>query len=201
VRKITALDRILLLGTCLLAAYQISIGLDDINIPATWGFTVGFGTLLVAGLLLIILGFEGLERQPLVIVSTLIPLSISYGLISLYFPKYSFPYLVFSVVGFVIIAITRFTAPGKAAAIILALVHGIAGVTITFLPVALSMLGRVRPGYMLVGLGGGLIGLGGLSLTFLRAGKPLLSRENILSVLPALLFLMTAAFIGGFSFQ
>jgi len=150
---------------------------------------------------LIILGFDGLERQSIVIVSTLIPLSISFGLVSIHLPEYTIPYLIFCGIGFGIIAITRFTTTGKGATIVLALVHGIAGVLITFLPPMLSITGQARPGYILVGLGGGLIGVGGLLLTFLRTGKPLLSQERILSLLPVLLLLMTASFIGGFSFQ
>ena len=200
-KKLSILDRMLLLGTCLLAAYQISTGIAGLNLPATWGFTIGFGTLLVACLLLIILGFEGLERQVIVIVSTLIPLAISFGLISTHIPHLIIPYLIFCVIGFSAIAITRFTTSGTIATIILAIVHGGAGVMITFLPIARILTARSSPGYLLVSLGGGLIGLVGILLAFQRTGKPLIPQEKILSVLPALLLLMTAAFIGGFSFH
>jgi len=56
-------------------------------------------------------------------------------------------------------------------------------------------------GFALVGLGGAVIGLGGLLLAFLKAGKPILSQKTILTLLPGLLFLMTAAFVCGFSFR
>jgi hypothetical protein len=49
-------------------------------------------------------------------------------------------------------------------------------------------------------LGGALIGIGGLLLSFLKAGKPILTRQTILSVLPSLLLLMTAAFVAGFKY-
>ncbi len=195
------MDRIFLLATGLLAAYQIARGLDGMSPVPTWAYTIGFGTLLVAGLLLIILGFEGLEIQAIVITSALIPLSISLGLISEHLPAYTLPYLVFCISGFLLIALTRFTASRQAATIVLALIHGVAGLIITFLPVILFFQGAAPAGYILVGLGGGLIGLGGLLLAFLKAGKPILSHKTILSVLPGLLLLMTAAFIGGFSFQ
>jgi hypothetical protein len=45
-----------------------------------------------------------------------------------------------------------------------------------------------------------LIGLGGLLLSFLKAGRPLLSREKILAVFPGLLLVATAAFVAGFVF-
>jgi hypothetical protein len=49
-------------------------------------------------------------------------------------------------------------------------------------------------------VGGALIGIGGLLLSFLKAGRPILSRETILKVLPGLLLLMTAFFVAGFKF-
>ncbi|MCD6426348.1 MAG: hypothetical protein J7L35_12705, partial [Anaerolineales bacterium] len=172
-----------------------------LNTLSTWSYTVGFGVLLVAGLLLIILGFEGLEIQIVVIVSTLIPLSISLGLVAEHLPQFTTPYLIFAILGFAAIAITRYTAEGKTATIILALTHGIAGSLITFLPIILSIQGKVSGGYFLVGVAGALIGVGGLLLAFLKAGKPILSQKMILTVLPALLLLMTSAFVYGFSFR
>jgi len=48
-------------------------------------------------------------------------------------------------------------------------------------------------------VGGALIGVGGLLLSFLKAGKPILSHETILKVLPGLLLLMTICFVVGFA--
>ncbi len=200
-KKISVLDRILLLLTGLLAAYQISFGINELNPLPTWSYTVGFGVLLVAGLLLIILGFEGLESQVVVIVSTLIPLSISLGLVAEHLPQYKYPYLVFAVLGFAAIAITRYAAENKTATIVLAVTHGIAGSLITFLPMILSIQGKVPTGYFLVGVAGALIGVGGLLLAFLKAGKPIIPQKMILTVLPLLLLLMTTAFVVGFSFN
>lgn len=200
-KKISILDRVLLLITVILAAYQISYGLDSLNFIPTWSYTIGFGVLLVAGLLLIILGFEGLESQLVVIVSSLIPLSISTGLIAEHISQYTTPYLVFAVLGLSAIAITRYTTDRKVATIILAVTHGIAGLIITFLPVVLSILGTVSWGYILVGLGGALIGIGGLLLAFLKAGKPILPRNTILTILPGLLLLMTLLYLTGFSLR
>jgi len=193
--KITIRDRLLLLATVLLAAYQIIAGLDGLSPLSIWIYTTGFGILLVACLLLIILGFEGLESQGVVIVSTAIPLSISLGLVSVHLPSCFFPYLGFGATG-----VTRFVLRGKAPTLVLALVHGTAGLVIILLPLILSIQGQVPAGYLLVSLGGGLIGLGGLLLAFLRAGKPLLSQEVIYQLLPLILFLMSLSFLGGFSF-
>ena len=198
-RKISILDRVFLLAVGLLAAYEISFGLNGKTPLTIWFYTVGFGILLVAVLLLIILGFEGLENQGVVIISTLIPLSISLGLVSEHLARYTFPYLVLTIVGLGAIAITRFAVRGKIATIILAVVHGIAGMIIFLSPLFLWYDGKVPAGYGLVSLGGALIGVGGLFLAFLKSGKPLLSQDTIYSLLPIILFLMTGAFVLGFS--
>jgi hypothetical protein len=72
--------------------------------------------------------------------------------------------------------------------------------TIFFLPIILALSGNLPSGFALVGVGGMLIGLGGMLLSFLKAGKPLLSREKILAVFPSLLLMMTVAFVAGFAF-
>jgi hypothetical protein len=200
-KKISILDRILLLAAGLLAAYQIAAGMNNMEPQTIWFYTIGFGTLLIAGLMLIILGFEGLESQTVVIVSTLIPLCLSLGLFSEHLSKFVLPYLIFCLVGFTAIVITRYSTSGKIATIVLAVVHGIAGLIIFLLPIILSVQGAFPVGYSLVGVGGALIGLGGLLLAFLKTGKPILSEETIFRILPILLLLMTAAFVSGLSFR
>ena len=198
-KKMSVLDRILLLITGLLAAYQIVVGLNGLGTLATWCYTIAFGVLLVAGLLLIIMGFEVLDSRLVVIVATIIPLSLSAGLIAQYFSAYSAAYLVFAVIGFLAVAITRFATPGRLATISLAVVHGIAGLLIFILPIVLSFRPDIGGGFALVGVGGALIGVGGLLLAFLKLGKPVLPQKTILTVLPGLLVLMAAAFVAGFA--
>ena len=199
--KMSPLDRILLLLTGLLAAYQVAIGINGLGAVPITAYTIAFGVLLVAGLLLIILGFDVLESPIVVIISTIIPLSLSLGLVWEHLEAWRTPYLGFAILGFLAILVTRsFPMPGKLPTIVLALVHGIAGMTIFLLPTILAAQGVARPGFALVGLGGALIGIGGLLLSFLKAGKPILPKETILRVLPGLLLLMTAAFVAGFAF-
>ncbi|MFO7625196.1 MAG: hypothetical protein R6V73_12665 [Anaerolineales bacterium] len=194
-------DRILLLITGLLAAYQIVVGIDHMGTGPICAYTVAFGVLLLAGLLLIILGFEVLDSPIVVIAATLIPLSLSTGLIWQYLPNWRNYYLIFAGAGMVGIILTRsLPMPGRLPVLFLALVHGVAGLLITFLPLHLVLREVTPAGFALVGLGGALIGLGGLLLAFLKAGQPILSKQNILKILPGLLLLMTAAFVGGFSF-
>ncbi len=196
----TIAQRVLLLLTGLLAAYQIAVGIEGLHTLPTVSYTIAFGVLLIAGLLLIILGFEVLDSPLVVIAATIIPLSLSLGMVWQYVPAARITYLVFCLTGFLLVVGTRILSPRRVAVITLALVHGVAGLVITLAPFILAWRGSVPAGFVLVGIGGALIGLGGLLLSLLKTGKPLLSREKIFTLLPGLLFLMTAAFVGGFAF-
>jgi hypothetical protein len=199
VRQITLLDRLLLLATVLLSAYQVVVGIEGLGILAMASYTIAFGVLLVACLLLIILGLEVLDSPLVVIVSTVIPLSLSLGLVAEYLPDLTAAYLLFVILGFIAVLLTRVFSPGPAAVITLAVVHGISGLLIFLLPIALTIGGETNNAFLLVSLGGALIGIGGLLLAFLKTGKPILPRETILAILPALLLLMTACFVAGFA--
>ena len=202
IMKMSPLDRILLLLTGLLAAYQVAVGIDGFSTLPIIAYTIAFGVLLVAGLLLIILGFEVLDSPAVVIVSTIIPLSLALGLVWQHLPTWRAAYLVFAILGFLAIVITRMVhMQSKLPTLVLALVHGAAGMTIFLLPVLLAIQGKVQPLFALVGAGGALIGIGGLLLSFMKAGKPILSREIILRVLPGLLLMMTLLFVVGFSYR
>ena len=199
--KITPLDRVLLLLTGILAAYQVAVGIDGFSTLPIIAYTIAFGVLLVAGLLLIIWGFDILDSPWVVIVSTLIPLSLATGLVWQYTPANGIPFLVFVLVGFLVILLTRsLPMPGKLPTLVLAFFHGIAGMTIFLMPILLSLQGKTSPLFSLVGVGGALMGIGGLLLSFQKSGKPILSKEMILKVLSGLLFLMTICFIIGFHF-
>lgn len=197
--KMTSPDRILILVTVLLASYQIVVGIDGLGTVPITAYTVAFGALLVAMLLMFILGYGVLDSPIVVIVSTMIPLALSLGLIWEHIASYRTPYLFFALIGFAAVIVTRFLpVPRMVPTLVLTVVHGIAGMTIFLLPSILAANGRMNPGFALVGLGGALIGLGGLLLSFLKAGRPILPRQTILKILPSLFMLMTACFVTGF---
>ncbi len=199
--RMIPLDRVLLLAMCLLAGYLVVIGIDDFSALPIIAYTVAFGILIIAGLLWIILGVEVLDSPLVVILATAIPLALSLGIVWQYFPSARAAYLIFVILGFLAIITTRgLHMPGKPPLLILILVHGVAGLAIFLLPLLLVLEGAVKPAFALVALGGGLIGVGGLLLSFLKAGRPILSREKILRILPGLLLLMTACFAAGFRF-
>lgn len=198
-KDITPLDRILLLITGLLAAYQVVFGISGKPPLALAAYTVAFGVLLVAGLLIIIMGFGILDAPSVAVISSLIPLSLSLGLVVEYGPNLRIPYLIFSILGFGAILVTRLMGSEKTGVVVLAIVHAVSGLIIFALPIILSLNGSTPGRFAFVGIGGGLIGIGGLLLSFLKTGKPILDRKTILRLLPGLLLLMTACFVYGFS--
>jgi hypothetical protein len=200
--KLSGRDRILLLVTILLAAYQVAVGIDGLSTLPIITYTIAFGVLLVAGLLLFILGLDVLDSPIVIIVSTVIPVSLSLGLAWEYLAPYRIPYLLFAIIGLAAVIVTRsFPMPEKLPVLVLAIVHGIAGMTIFLLPIIFGLTGIAKPGFALVGFGGALIGIGGLLLSFLKTGMPILSRETILKIFPGLLLVMTAAYVVGFALR
>ncbi|MBK8780869.1 MAG: hypothetical protein IPO22_03515 [Anaerolineales bacterium] len=199
--KISSLDRTLLLLTGLLAGYQIAIGIDQMDSVSITAYTIAFGVILVAGLLLIILGFEVLDSPVVVITSTIIPLTLSLGLVWQHLASLRTVYLVFTIISFLAVILTRaIPIQNKLPVITIAITHGIAGMIIFLLPIILAFQGQMKPLFALVGVGGALIGVLGLLLSFLKTGKPILSRDTIMRLFPILLLLTTALFVAGFKY-
>ena len=197
-KKITPLDRIALLITGLVAAYLIVKGVEGLPDLATWAYSIAFGVLLIAGLLMIINGFDVLDSPWVVIIAAIIPLGLSLGMVIENFPSdWHLAYLVFVVIGFLAILLTRLLVPERAATIVLAFVHGVAGLLIFGLPIVLVLQGVKAPMVLFMSAGGALIGIGGMLLTFLKAGKPILSAEKIFTLLPWILLLMSVSFVLG----
>ncbi len=198
----TLLDRILLLATGLAAiyalwlfygAYQKTKALHYIY------YMLGFGVLLVSGLLLIFLGWGILVSPYVLIVSSLIPLGLSLGIANQYYPGWKKIFAWFALVGLLAIAYTSLAAPDlKKVAV--PLFHGVAGLIIFLGPIFAEKNGKAAKGFWWVGLGGVLIGLGGIALAFISMGAQLLffSPEFVLMILAPLLLAMSLAFVWGF---
>ncbi len=198
----TSLDRLILLLTGLIALYLVVTffqagrrGGPESRPPLY--YLVAFAVLLVAGLLLIALGYGVLANPLVVIVAAFIPLALSGGLVAQLYPRSERTYLTFAVVGFLAIAITRLTGPEGLATAVLAAVHAIAGLVIFLAPLASFAQGKRPWSFAFVTVGGALIGVGGIALAFLKAGRPILPAEVIFAILAPLLFLMTASFAWG----
>ncbi len=200
----TVFDRIILLLTGLTAIYilfnfykryQKEKALYDVY------YMLGFGVLLVSGLLMIFFGWDILASPYVLTVATLIPLGISMGLMNQFRPKYKKVYSWFALVGFLAIAVTSIGGMSlKSVAV--PVFHGVAGLIIFGLPLYKCAVEKnAVKGFGLVGIGGALIGIGGMALAFMLAGKPLFgifTADFIFMILAPLLFLMTLAFTFGF---
>ncbi len=196
-------DRIVLLLTGLTAIYilwyffkryQKEKALYDVY------YMLGFGVLLVSGLLLIFFGWDILASPYVLTVATLIPLGISMGLMNQFRPKYKKIYSWFALVGLLAIAVTSIGGMAlKSVAV--PVFHGVAGLIIFGLPLYKCLVEKNAPkGFGMVGLGGALIGLGGIALAFLVSDSQFLffSADFVFMILAPLLLLMTLAFTFGF---
>lgn len=208
----TIFDRIVLLLTGLIAIYMIwyFIGKQKNQssaAPINLYATVSFAVLLVAGLLLIFFGWEilgllgqGSQKSLFVaVVAGLIPFSLATGLVSKFYPDYEKPYLWLMILGVVFIAVTKYMGLVTLGKMVYPLFHGIAGLTIFFVPIIAVKSGKAKTAFINVTIGGTLIGLGGIALGFLTAGKQLLffSADFVLLILAPLLFLTALFFALG----
>jgi hypothetical protein len=198
--KLSSLNRTLLLLTVLLASYQVSAGIDGFTALPIIAYTIAFGVILVAALLIFILGIDVLDSPIVVIVSTIIPLSLAAGLVWQHFASVRTWYLIFTIIGFFAVTLTRsIQVQNKLPVVVLAITHGIAGLTIFLSPILLAVLGQAKPLFALVGAGGACIGVVGLLLSFLKMDTPILSREVVMRLFPAALMITTALFVAGFA--
>ncbi len=204
----TIFDQIVLLLTGLIAIYMIwfFIGKQkdkSTAAPLNLYAIVSFAVLLVAGLLLIFLGWEilgllgqGSQKSLFVaVVAGLIPFSLATGLVSKFYPDYEKPYMWLMILGVVLIAVTKYMGLVTLGKIVYPLFHATAGLTIFFIPILAVKAGKAKSSFINVTIGGTLIGLGGIALGFLTVGKQLLffSGEFVLMILAPLLF-FTALF-------
>jgi hypothetical protein len=196
-KKISILHRLILLAAAHMAGYQIIKGLEGFGVWPSLYFTIAFGAIILSCLLLILFGFDILGHRMVVVAATLIPLSLSTGIVSVYLPRFHAVYATFAAAGFILIVVTRIFSTDRTATIALAWIHGIAGLMIFVAPLILSINGTTQPLFALVGIGGAVNGLAGLLLAFLRMDRPLLSQERIYSLMPLLLLVTTVLFVIG----
>jgi len=197
-------DRIVLLATGLIAIYLIWYFVKKEKDPekaclCNIYYIISFVVLLVAGLLLIFFGWDVLSHNLVAVVAGLIPFSLAIGLVIKFLPRHYSWYLWLLIIGLVLITVTRYGGMESISKVVYPLFHGIAGLTIFFLPLFGVRGGKVKGSFAFVTLGGTLIGLGGIALAFLTAGRQLLffSQEFVLMILAPLLFLTALFFALG----
>ena len=196
-------DQLVLLLTGLTAIYLIFRFVQDGTGKAyNVYYIISFAVLLVSGLLLIFGGWDVLNSPYVIVVAYLIPLGLSVGLVTEFYNKNAKLYLVFGVIGLILIFLTRviMTDVGALATIILVVFHSVAGLLIFFIPILVTKAKKAPCEFVWVTVGGTLIGLGGIALAFLKSGAQLLffSQDFVMMILAPLLLLMTLAYTWGF---
>ncbi len=197
------LDQIMLLLTGLVAIYLVWQIAGDYrrNEPHPVHdlfYMAAFVVLLVDGLMMIFMTYGILENPAVVVVSYLIPLGLSLGLVSEFHKRFQKTYLIIGLIGIFAIAVTRVADTGLVTTFVLAGFHTVAAFIVIFVPAQAIKAGLAPKGFAMVSVGGILISIGGIALAFLKSGKPILSAEIIFMILAPLLFLMTVAFSLGF---
>ncbi len=202
--EMTVLDRLFLLITGLIAIYMVLYFFrrhreEATKCPSNIYYSISFLVLLVAGLLLIFLGWGVLTNNLVAVVAALIPFALATGLVARYYPASEKPYLILMIVGLVLIAVTRLGGMEGAAKVVYPIFHAIAGLTIFFLPIFVVRAGKAKSSFLFVTLGGALIGAGGIALAFLKLGKQFLffSQKVVFAILAPLLFLTALFFALG----
>ncbi len=195
------IDTLFLLLTGVLAAYLCWYFWKRYNLHKALHnvyYLLGFVVLLVSGLLLIILGLGILSSPYVLTVASLIPLGISMGLVEEYFPKWKKTYKWFALIGFLAIAISSIAGIAILKKISVPLFHSVSGLIIFLGPFFAK---RAPKGFFWVGIGGFLIGLGGIALAFISFGSQLLffSPALVMKILTPILFLMSGAYVIGFT--
>ncbi len=155
--------------------------------------------LFVSGVLVILFDFAVLARPEIKIVATLIPFALATGLMCQFYQKYAKPYVMFMMLGFILIILMNYGIIDTK--IIYPIFHSIAGLTIFFIPIIAVSNKTAHKGFLWVTLGGTLIGIGGIALAFLGAGKPLLgifTAEVVFTILSPILLLMVLSYTMGF---
>ena len=164
-------------------------------------YTVAFGVFVLAGLMLLLFGFELLTNRFFPVVATLIPISLSLGLVQEYLPQMAFSYSLF-IGGIYILSVwVRFTADEKMAALVLALVHGVSGLLVFILPVVLYVHYGLTVTILLVSFGGLILSIEGIFLTLQKTGYLKMKLNTIFAWFPLILLTATAAFVGGLSIE
>ncbi len=193
-KKTSIIDKIFLLATLMTASYEIVKGINKYDNTAVLFFTIGFGVIIIASLLILIFNFEILSNRFVIIAAALIPISFAIAIVKTFYGKYYLYYLIFAILSLLLILITRFIGGKLISVLSIIIGHGIAGLIIVFLPFFLFLSSKAEASVLFISVGGALIGIGGLLLAFLKTGKPIISENTIFTILLPVLFFTTLFF-------
>ncbi|MBN2556825.1 MAG: hypothetical protein JXA97_12870 [Anaerolineales bacterium] len=195
-RGFSVADRTLLLATALLAGYQVAVGIEGLSNLAVVFYSIGFGALMIAALMLIILDREALGHSSVMLLATLLPIFLALGMITERVARSSYVFILFAAVGFASLVIARLWLGAAAARVVLISLHTLSGFIIVGFPFFSVLTGTASFAYVFVGIGGAIISFVGSALAFQRmsidACEALFTKR-----IPWLLFIITVCFTAG----
>ncbi|WP_225876095.1 hypothetical protein [Infirmifilum lucidum] len=154
--------------------------LDDVS------FGLGLLVLGALSLVLAVAGYGALGSPVVPVLGSLPPLILSLGTVHAVTPRYWRWYLIFVVIGVIVAATFRQAVVAF---------HSVAGLILLVLPIYAVARKAAPPYFALVSVGALLIGIGGVALATIAAGRPLLPLDLVLTILPYVL-LGTIVFVG-----
>ena len=195
--KISVSDRVIFLLTAIAAGTKIVTGMEHHSIISTFYYTVAFGVLVLASIMLLLFGFTLLENPFMPIVSTLIPMMLSLGLVQDYIPAMVKSYTLLMGLLYLISIYARFKATPRTASLILAVVHAISGLLLVIMPHILYFWYGLPARILFVSIGGLVIGVQGTLLAVQKLDIVKIDLNRLLSFFPGMLLISTVGFITG----
>lgn len=185
------INRILLLLVAIIAGTQIVAGIESYKSLSIVYFTLSFGVFVIAAVLMLVSDVRIIENNYAALAAATLPLGFSLGLVAEFDGDFHLPYLFLLLTLFIGLVYARIKARRNIAIVIQIGLHGLSGLVLFIYPVFLMWQGTVQFNYLWISLGTGLVALGGMSLALLKSGHPIIQKQTIYKIFPAI-FLLTA---------
>jgi len=190
-------ERVILLGVAIIAGFEIVSGIEGLGtIPIAY-YTFSYGIFLISAILMILMGVDIIEHDVAALAASLLPLGFSMGMVGEHLLEYHLLYSSLISILYAGLAIQKLRQQDKTALLFQIALHGISGLVLFIMPIVLLIQGEVKPAFLGVSVGTGLIAVGGMALAFLKSGKPLLTKAQIYSIFPGVLLLAVVAYAIG----
>jgi hypothetical protein len=187
-------NRVILLLVAIVAGVQIVSGIEGLGtIPIAY-YTFSYGIFLISAILMMLMGVDIIEHSAAALAASMLPLGFSMGLVGEFLLEYHLLYSSLISLLYAGLTIQKLRKQDKSALLFQILLHGFSGLVLFIMPLVLLYQGEVKPTFLGVSIGTGLIALGGMALGFLKSGKPLLSKDQIYTIFPVILLLAVVAF-------
>jgi len=197
IKKVSFLNRAIVILVGHIAGYKVVNGMEPYSELTTLYYTIGFGTIVLVALLMMMFGLKVLMNDWVMIMTAFIPVGLSLGLVNQFLPSINYLYLVISIVGIIAVILTRRYKSKKNATLTTSLVHGASGLIVVLLPIYLVMNNLEKSSILFVSLGGIILGSEGILKALQKMERKIISEDKLNNYFPLLLLLASTAFVVG----